>query len=66
MDRSKEDSNRLHYGVLKSAQPSGFSMHSLLLIFNILAIGIGRQIFLSRRFDFVVSNCFAHAKISEK
>lgn len=43
-----------------------FSMHSLLLTFNILAIGIGRQIFLSRRFDFVISNSFAHVKISGK
>ena len=43
-----------------------FSMHSLLLIFNILAVGIGRQIFLLQRFDFVVSNSFAHANISGK
>lgn len=43
-----------------------FSMHSLLLTFNILAIGIGRQIFLSRRFDFVISNSLAHVKISGK
>ena len=61
MDRSEEDSNGLHF-----CPAYRFSMYSLLSTFNILAIGIGRQILLSRRFDFVISNFFAHVKISGK